>query len=173
MSSEPETDVNEGHAVPGDPVAGSRDSSKSRSSLARTHEELYGCLLGVDKSLSNGSALLVWLFLLIGAATMTGVYHGWFDGPVGRDLSFLRSPLVCGLWMFAMLYLGLCLNTLRRRAIYRRRRRELLEAVRDSGLRYHAVISRIKNDQDLARVATRLGADKSFHEDLVRGPTHS
>lgn len=144
--------------------------SQLRTPLAGTHEELYGCLFGVDKSLANGSALVVGLFLLSGAAAVLGLCLGWFDGPAGRNLDFLRNAWICGLLLFAMLYLGLLINTLRRRRVYRRRRGELLDAVRTSGLSYHAVVSRIKGDPELARVASRLSADAAFQEDLSRGP---
>ncbi|HOX04928.1 MAG TPA: hypothetical protein PK280_00890 [Planctomycetota bacterium] len=162
-------------AQPDDPDGGAQPAPKVRpasgsdgvSSLASTNEELYGCLLAVNASITAGRGLRWFVLALVTAAALVGTNLGWFSSFAGPELDRVNVPWGWAILVAVMIALGAGMEALKARAAYRGRRAELLDTVRRSGLPHAVILTRIKDDFNLNAVARQMKKDGAFGEDLA------
>jgi len=130
--------------------------------LDETHPELYGHLLEVSKELSNAGINFVWVGVLAMGGVCLAIHMNWIDGLFGIKAEWLQ-----GFWVYLFLlvaafmvmgYLATQVESL----VYARRRKELGESFRRSGMTRWHLLARIEDDPGVEEVAERLKTDRGI-----------
>ena len=137
--------------------------------LADTHPELYGQLLEIGAHLLKGQGglgpVLYVIALLFCAATQMGWYRDLFGVPVENLQSFWLYMLI----LSVPFLINARISTIRVWLNYRRRRREILEAIRSADLTRRYVLAKIQATPDLRALARQLKLDTEDDERIGFG----
>jgi hypothetical protein len=129
-------------------------------SMSQSHPELFGHLLEIGEELARAGRALALPVFLVAVILCAAIQMKWHDRVFGIETEQLQ-----GFWVYILIamvawWVHSMIVRVRVSMVYRRRRDELLAAIRQAGLSRRYVLAGIEGNANLLQLAKRLKLDR-------------